>query len=498
MDSMSLRFRLTLWYSSVLAVTLIICGIGLYFFLDFFVYNNVEQELKTNAEKTYSRIQPRLSLTLKGLVLDLDLQDRDLHSTNTFVQLYNVELATINKSANLQFYDVNLPVSEQILSKLETTDSFFLREKILGQRLLIYHLGIYSSASDGSNELRGILQTAIPINQYESFFTILKYMMIFIAALTILLASTLGWFLARKALSPIQQVIASANLIQIGDDLDKRIIYEGPIDDEVGRLSSTINQMLARIQVVYRELEEAYGAQRRFVSDASHELRTPLTTIRGNVELLEKMWKSSQQEEAGKLEEHQVISKEALHDIAAESQRMSYLVNDLLVLARADARVNLQKSPLEIKPLIDEVVRKANFLPRTVEWQVGDLTVLAHIQVLGNRDYLLQLLFIFIENAFKYTNKGFCKLEAQLTEHQVGISIIDTGIGMDESEIPHIFERFYRADPSRGKFSGTGLGLSIAKWIIDEHQGSIEVITSKNNGSTFMIWLPINYQHVAQ
>jgi signal transduction histidine kinase len=167
------------------------------------------------------------------------------------------------------------------------------------------------------------------------------------------------------------------------------------------------------------------------------------------------------------------------------------MVNDLLSLARADAGQVMQKGPVELKPLVDEVVRKAQFLPRTVEWNVGDTSLLIGLSVNGSKDHLQQLLFIFIENGFKYTDNGSVTLDFIRRERQIGFRISDTGIGMEKDEIPHIFERFYRADPSRGTKSGTGLGLSIAKWIIDEHGGSVEVMTQKDHGTTFVVWLPI-------
>ncbi|MNN58885.1 Alkaline phosphatase synthesis sensor protein PhoR [compost metagenome] len=123
--------------------------------------------------------------------------------------------------------------------------------------------------------------------------------------------------------------------------------------------------------------------------------------------------------------------------------------------------------------------------------------MLEGIGVNGSRDHLTQMLFIFIENAFKYTPEGTVRLDAVVREGQVGIRVADTGIGMDKEEIPHIFERFYRADESRGVTAGTGLGLSIAKWIIDEHGGSVEVTTRLGSGSTFLVWLPVFFRDMA-
>lgn len=486
---MSLRLRLTLWYSGILALTMLLFGIVLYFFLNYFLYDQIRQDLKREAGNSSLRIQKSIALSQKGLVVDLELESRDFYSTNTFLQLYNVSLKSFNRSANLQFYDVSLPLAKNTIDKLNSEDGFFEKTKVLGQDFLIYNQAI---RSDNQNQLIGILQAAVPIGSYEKTSVTLRYTLMIWALLTIIVAASLGWFLARKALKPIERVIDAANQIGSSDDLEKRIQYDGPLD-EIGRLTETINGMLSRIEISYLELDEAYRAQRRFVSDASHELRTPLTTIRGNVDLLEKMWKQTSGSTELATPDQMQMSLEAMHDIAGEAQRMSRLVNDLLALARADAGVLMEKKPVEMLPLVQEVVRRAQLLEHTADWQVGDLDALEHAVVQGNRDYLQQLLFIFIENAFKYTPNGSVRFEASRTESFIGIRITDTGIGMDKEDIPHIFDRFYRADLSRGLTSGTGLGLSIAKWIIDEHGGSIEVTTRKDEGSTFMIWLPANF-----
>ena len=154
-----------------------------------------------------------------------------------------------------------------------------------------------------------------------------------------------------------------------------------------------------------------------------------------------------------------------------------------------------RKVPVALLPIVEEVARRAQFLPRSarVAWRAEDLSPLHDIFVCGNRDYLQQLLFIFIENAFKYSRKGEVVLEVRETDEQAASASRDTGIGMDKEEVPHIFERFYRADPSRGKVGGTGLGLSIAKWILDEHEGSVEVYTRKGHrGLHLVIWLRYN------
>ncbi|UJF34550.1 sensor histidine kinase [Paenibacillus hexagrammi] len=486
---MSLRLRLTLWYSGILAATMLVFGIGLYFFLNYFLYDGVKDELSQEAQITYSRVQKSVALSLKGLVVDLELENRDLYSNNLLLQLYNVKLKSLDRSVVLQLNEISLPVPP--VEKFKGTTAYFEKTKVAGQDILIYYMGIYDSFNQ-PNELIGILEAAFPIGHYETTLLKLRYALMLWAIVTIVLAASFGWFMSRKALKPIDQVIEAANQIESGDDLEKRILYEGP-RDEIGRLTDTINGMLSRIQVTYSELEEAYRAQRRFVSDASHELRTPLTTIRGNVDLLEKMWKSTSGSTELATPDQMQISLEAMQDIAGEAQRMSRLVNDLLALARADAGVEMDKTQLPVLSLVQEVVRRSQFLTRTAEWQVGDLSALEDAVVYGNRDYLQQLLFIFIENAFKYTKEGYVKLDALRSDGLVGIRIEDSGIGMNKEDVPHIFDRFYRADLSRGQTSGTGLGLSIAKWIIDEHGGSIEVKTRKDEGTTFIVWIPASF-----
>jgi two-component system OmpR family sensor kinase len=395
-----------------------------------------------------------------------------------------------------------VPDPSNIVEGAKEQKAFYKTEHIGSNTLLVYNAPFYYQ-----NNFFGFVQIAVRVNDINTVLNNLLYALTLLAILIIFAATSLGWFLARKALQPIEHVIASTAQIEKGADLAKRIEYTGP-QDEIGRLTNTINSMLARIQITYSELEETNIAQRRFVSDASHELRTPLTTIRGNVDLLQKMWKQMESqsteivdgannqlsEDPFSNQDKLTVSIEAMMDIASEAARMSRLVNDLLSLARADSGYTLQKTPLVLLPIVEDVIRKAQQLPRNVEWRTGDLSALYQVQVCGDTDYLQQLLFIFIENAFKYTPSGFVIIEAKRTQDQIGLRIEDTGLGMDKYEVPRIFDRFYRIDPSRGQTAGTGLGLSIAQWIIDEHQGSVEVKTRKGEGSTFIIWLPIYKQ----
>ncbi|TVY01083.1 sensor histidine kinase [Paenibacillus cremeus] len=491
---MSIRLRLTLWYTGILSATLLLLGLGLYLFLHNNYFNTLQDDLQNQAETVRARIKPKpVGFTPSGgFSFDFVMVGTTLRNSNMVFQVVNVQTGKKYPSNTLAESDLTLPdIDEKKINCVLDRTCQFEQLRIDNMDFMMYYAPIYASQfPSGSDRPVGILQAGIFVEPYDRIFVMLRLILTVTALATIVLAASVGWFLARKALRPIEQVIDATNQIEKGADLQKRIEYYGP-NDEIGELTSKINGMLGRLQNAYTELEEAYSTQRRFASDASHELRTPLTTIRGNVELLEKMWKqkalAASPEEQMQLE----LSLEAMHDISSEAERMSRLVGDLLALARADAGIEMAKTEIALLPLIEEVTRRAGLLPRTVEWEIGDLSALAGIYVYGSSDYLQQLVFIFIENAFKYTEEGYVRLDALRHDGQIGIRIKDTGIGMDKDEVPHIFDRFYRADESRGKKAGTGLGLSIAKQIIDEHKGSIEVKTLKDAGSTFIIWLPV-------
>lgn len=485
---MSIRLRLTFWYSTILAATLLIFGTAVYFTSSYVMLSDHRTKLKLLAEDIRSRMKV-MSYTLGGSAVIYIPPVNEVQYAGFFIQVLDQDGTVVGSSHQ---FSIPLSFSKESM-KVPNFSTVHYTVHDEEYSFLVYNTPIMIDA----NHFAGFLQVAVVINNVERTLTTLQYVLLVLALMTVLLAATLGWLLARKALKPIDNVIIAASQIEKGADLGLRIEYRGP-KDEIGRLTDTINSMLGRIQLAYSELEESNRAQRRFVSDASHELRTPLTTIRGNVDLLEKMWRSPENGAALSEPEKMEISKEALQDISGEAARMSRLVNDLLSLARADAGYVMDKAPTPVKPILEEVARKAQLLPKAAEWQVGDFQSLEGVLVNGNKDYLQQLLFIFIENAFKYTRAGYVRMDAEQRGTEVLIKIADTGIGMDKEDVPHIFERFYRADPSRGKTSGTGLGLSIAKWIIDEHGGSIEVTTRKDAGTAFIIRLPVSFLQIEE
>ena len=237
-------------------------------------------------------------------------------------------------------------------------------------------------------------------------------------------------------------------------------------------MAKTFNEMLESI-------EAAYSAQQRFVSDASHELRAPLTAIQGNLELLSR-YRSMPEAER----------EEALAEVTREANRLSRLVANLLALARADAGVPLKHRLLDL----DEVVLDAYHEARQLsQGQVLTLDPFELIQVIGDEDRLKQLVLILLDNALKYTPaNGYVTLGLQRLETGSKITVRDTGVGISPEDLPHVFERFYRADPAHGRDpGGTGLGLPIARWIVEQHGGKITLESQPGHGTIATVYLPL-------
>jgi len=267
---------------------------------------------------------------------------------------------------------------------------------------------------------------------------------------------------------------AAAEEIGRTQDLSRRLPQHGP-DDEVGRLTKSFNHMLRQLQDAYSRLQGALAAQRRFVADASHELRTPLTTIRSNAGLMLK------REDITAEDRHA-----ALQDIADESERMSRLVQDLLMLARADAGYHLDRTPLDLRPIVQDVLRQAQTVHPTRAFELNDGVAAS---ITGNPDALKQLLWILVDNAVKFTPEGGHVRVGLASENGVvGLTVADEGPGIPEAERERIFERFFQADPARSS-GGSGLGLAIAQWIVSEHGGKISAHNGEH-GAVFEVRLP--------
>jgi signal transduction histidine kinase len=289
---------------------------------------------------------------------------------------------------------------------------------------------------------------------------------------TLLAAFLASWLITGRALRPLKTVVETADSIARTRDL-KRRLPPAKRRDEIGLLSESFNGMLEQVEAATVALD----AQRRFVADASHELRTPLTTIRGNADLLAQGPAVTEDVRAA-----------AAHDIASESARMSRLVDHLLTLAQADAGQHLELAPVELRSTMASVCRQAQTMhPDRTFRNVGmtDATVRADI------DAVTQLVWILVDNAVKFTKPGGeIELGLRQLDSTALLTVADDGTGIPPHDLGRVFERFYQADPARSN-KGAGLGLSIARWIVEEHHGTISVRNNTGPGCTFTVSLPL-------
>ncbi len=314
---------------------------------------------------------------------------------------------------------------------------------------------------------------------YESATATLRALGIALAAGTVavLLLSVAGaYLLARAALSPVGAVVGAARGITEGD-LSKRLPVKHP-KDEIGRLATTINDLLARLEAAFARREEALARQRRFVADAGHELRTPLTSIGGYARMLEEWGLRNPQ-----------TAREAVAAISRESERMRNLAEGLLALARGDEGAPMDARRQDLAAVAADVVeaaRAASGGKPTIEYVAPANPACAAF----DRDRIRQAAAILVDNAVKYTpEEGEVKVSVGERDGWIELEVSDTGIGISEAQILHIFERFYRAEGARAP-GGAGLGLAIARQVAEAHGGEIAVESELGRGSTFVLRIP--------
>ena len=453
---MSLRARLTFLYSSLVLGILLIFGSAIYFLVSILLFNHVDNLLAATVQDIVdvTRVDP------VGNINVITLPPLDM-TANVYVQVWgrNGRLMTTS------------PGIAQITDALDP-DHMLVSEPIyLERRIQGAHFRILSVPLIVDDRSVGTLQAATSLNMVDVAGQILLSIMIIVAILSALLAAYGSWLAVGRALSPLDGVTETALQINRADDLSRRIPYEGPKNDEIGSLIEAFNQTLER-------LEALFTSQQRFLADVSHELRTPLTVIKGNVDLMRRMKK---------------LDDESMVSIDQEAGRMTRLVGGLLLLAQAEAgNLPLALKPVEFDTLVLEVFQEMKVLAR--EKVKIKLTEIDQILVNGDRDRLKQVLLNLVGNAIQYTPaNGEIFISLGRVAEQARLIIRDTGEGIPAEDLPHIFERFYRAEKSRtrSRTTGFGLGLSIAAWIIDRHGGRIEADSREGQGTTFCIWLPL-------
>ncbi len=460
---MAIRTRLTFWYTGVLAVSLFAFGVLIYSLLAGILLSVMDDRLTRQAQDVIGLIQNEndpAAVVLSGRV---QLPEIDVFAAQYFIQIVGADGQPLQLSDNLQGQHLPMPASSASDIAAGRSQAYTV-DASRGVRLRVASVPLVVARRPA-----GAVLVAQSLADLDSALVVIRTALLIGALLMLLLAASGGIILARTALRPIQAITDTAQRITHTQDLSQRIPVR-VLNDEVGRLTSTINDMLSRLETLFQ-------AQQRLVADVSHELRTPLTTIQGNLDLLRRGAAADP-----------AMRGDALRAIGDETARMRRMVNDLLLLAQADAGLKLRLEPVELDTLLLEVYRQTQVLASGVTVRLGAED---QASVLGDEDRLRQLLLNLVDNAIKYTPAGgMVTLGLSRRDGWAQIAVSDTGMGIAAEDLPHIFERFYRADRSRGRSGGSGLGLPIAGWIAQAHGGRIEVTSQVGQGSVFTVWLP--------
>ncbi len=487
----SVRFGITAWYAGVLIITLAMLGIGLRVLLIRSLDQDAEQRLSdaafdVRAEIREEPVPDRNELYQLTSQPSLDTEAMVLSGVSVTVYDFTDDSIVYNAGPLSNLWPREADIEEFSTEREPTMNTY----TVDGYSIRGYTYPIVSThitdPRTGVPMIIGVIFTSESLSGTTHMLSQLSQALLLFGVIGGATASIGGWSLAGKALAPVNRFMSSADAIakdRTVTSLSRRLDVP-PTGDEIAELGNTFNDMLDRI-------EQAFVTQQRFVADASHELRTPLTSIKGNVDVIRKLLKSGRDYSVEDLDE-------ALADVGRESERMSRLVTDLLSLARSDSdpiRLDAEAEVVSLDLLAQEAIRTAEVL---VDGQKLILNSNEEVLIHGDGDTLVQVMLILLDNALRYTPAGGTvalsireDIDPIDNVRCARIDVDDTGAGIDSEHLPHLFERFYRAEDHRARtMGGTGLGLSIALSIVRAHRGWIDVASTPGEGTNFTVWLP--------
>jgi heavy metal sensor kinase len=461
MKRLSIGSRLTLSYLIIFAIAQLVFGLGMWFILRNNLYDIADDTVEDQIDdvRHFLEAQPKGAST-SHLQEEVN-ETYVLEHSGDYLQIQDDQGNWIYRSSFLKQADLVAPRASE------------LKQPLYEDRRIGFRQFRFLSETVEVSGRTFLVQTGISEHDILETLSLFKRYVWLFAAFMLLAASAVGYWLSGRALAPVDALTRTARNIS-GANLNSRLerLNTG---DELQRLSDTLNEMLARI-------ENAFLRVSQFTADASHELRTPISLIRTEAEIA--LRKSRDEAEY----------QESLRHILNEAERTSSLVERLLSLARADAgRESLEIHPLDLTQTVRQIAADWQGVMAAHRLKFTESLADRNVWIDGDKSALSRLLNILLDNAVKYTpSGGSIDLILEANEKAV-ITVRDNGIGISDEDRPRIFERFYRADKARSReLGGAGLGLAIAQWIVEQHRGSIMVVSSLGKGSEFVVELPIS------
>jgi heavy metal sensor kinase len=465
--NLPIGLRLTLWYLLLFALAQAIFGLGMWAILRHNLYDIADDALESQIDDVQRLLKAQKPDATPAEIQEELARTYSVEHSGDYLQIQDAQGLWVYRSPFFKRWDV----AAQEVARLR--EPVYEDRKLGGKSFRFLKQMI---AVDG----RGyVVQMGVREGDVLETLTLFRRYLLLFAPLLLLAASGGGYWLSRRALSPVDDLVRTAQNIT-GTNLSNRL-ERLETGDELQRLSDTLNEMLSRI-------ESAFLRVSQFTADASHELRTPIALIRTEAEIA--LRKSRDEAEY----------REALWHVLSEAERTSILIEGLLALARADAgRESMSLQPTDFQQITQEAAR--DWGPRVIAHHLlfESRVTESRLFVVGDISALSRLLNILFDNAVKYTPPpGTIELTLEKKGPQAVLTIRDTGIGIRQDDQAKIFERFYRADQARSRESGgSGLGLAIAKWIVEQHRGQVRVESSLGHGSAFFIELPLSSDPLA-
>jgi len=463
MKTRSIGFRLAAWYFLVFAAGIAAFSIAAWFGMRASLYDAVDDALRDRVRGVQTFMDRQISALSLPEIRDEFREHSVLGPGGDLFQVCDRRGEWLYRSVPLENNNIAIVRPAGLGSpRFDTAQVEEHPLRFYSQRITV-HGEPYS------------VQVAVPLDEILEALERFRTLLLLAAPVLLIAASAGGYWMGRRALAPVDAISQTAQRISI-ENLTQRL--EVPKSrDELQRLSETLNAMLSRLELSVKRMAQ-------FTADASHELRAPVSLIRTTAEV-------------AALRRDRPASEylEALDEILEEAERTSQVVDSLMLLARSDAgSANIELHDMDARSVVREAAEQGEKLARANSLEFRLVSPDAPVPVEADPESLRRALLILIDNAMKYTPRGgSVRVTLCAGNGQAVISVLDTGIGIAEDDLPHIFDRFWRADRARTRErAGAGLGLSIAKQIIEMHSGTISVESQPAKGSSFRIELPLN------